>query len=246
MEKNINWLIENFVAHRGFFDDANPENSLGAFSRAIENGYCIELDVKLLADDTIAVFHDVELSRMTNQDGYITKLTKNELTNYKLNDTEYTIPTLREVLDLVDGKVPLLLDIKNDATHTGAIEAKILEELKDYSGNVAIMSFNPLTLEWFSKNAPEIPRGLLSTKWTRELPDRPDTFLKRLVTSRNLLRKRANPDFLAYNIKQLPNRQSKKFKNIPVLGWVVTSQEEYLEKIKYVDNIIFEGFQPKI
>lgn len=246
MEKNLHWLLDNFIAHKGFFDEANPENSLGAFSRAIEKGYSIEMDIRQLADGTIAVFHDKELSRMTNKDGYITKLNAGDLPEYKLNNTEYSIPTLEEALSLIDGKVGVILDLKNEATHTGSFETKILETIKDYKGNIAITSFNPLTLEWFAKFAPNLPRGLLSTKWTKDLPDRPDSSFKRFVTAHNLLRKRANPDFLSYNLAQLPNSQTKKFKKIPLIGWVANSQEEYLNKVKYVDNIVFEGFEPKI
>ncbi len=246
MEKNLNWLMERFIAHKGFHNEEFPENSLGAFSNAIENNYAIELDIRLLKDGELAVFHDNELSRMTGEDGYITCLTREELVNYKLKNTEYTIPTLGEALELIAGQVPVLIDIKTNAYHAGAMEHKVLELMKEYKGDFAIISFNPITLEYFRKNAPDMARGLLSTKWTKELPDRPDTWLARFVTSKNILRKRAEPDFLAYNIDQLPNHQTKKFKKIPLLGWCVTSQEDYLEKVKYVDNIIFEGFKPKI
>ncbi len=246
MEKNLSWLMEKFIAHRGFFDDANPENSLGAFTRAIEHNYAIEMEVKLISDGTVVVFNDNELSRMTGQDGYLANLNTPDLPNYKLKGTEYSIPTLTEALALIDGKVPVILNIKKGAYYSGAIESKLVEILKDYKGNFAVMSLNPLTIEWFRKNAPNIARGLMSTKWTREQPERPDTALVRFVTAHNLLRKRAKPDFLAYNITQLPNQQTKKFKKIPIIGWVVNSQEQYLEKVKYVDNIIFENFQPKI
>ena len=246
MEKNIDWLFEKFIAHKGFWGDNIPENSLGAFEKAIENHYSIEMDVRLLADGELAVLHDKELSRMTGQDGYLSKLNREDLPNYKLNGTEYSIPTLDEALSFIGGKVPVILDLKTEATNVGAFESKVADAIRNYSGDVAVMSFNPLALEWFSKNAPNIPRGLLSTRWTKDLADRPDTVIKRLVTSRNRLRKRANPDFLAYNIKQLPSIRTRKFKKIPLIGWTVNSQEEYLDKVKYVDNIIFEGFMPKI
>lgn len=246
MEKNLDWLFEKFIAHKGFWDETTPENSLGAFARAIEHNYSIELDVRMIEDGTLVVFHDKELSRMTGEDGYISKLTSADLSNYRLQNTEYLIPTLAQTLEFVGGKVPVIIDLKSDATHVGAIESKIADLLSDYSGDVAVMSFNPLSLEWFAKHAPNITRGLLSTRWTKDLHDRPDTFLKRFATANNLLSKRANPDFLAYNIKQLPSIKTHKFKKIPLIGWTVGSQEEYLDKVKYVDNIIFEGFEPKI
>ncbi len=246
MEKNFDWLFDKFIAHKGFWNNSCPENSTGAFLRAIENNYAIELDVRILADGELAVFHDKELSRMTGEDGYLSTLTSEQLKNFHLNNTEYTIPLLSEVLELVAGRTPIILDLKNEATNSGTFEHKVCETIHNYSGNIAIMSFNPLTLEWFSKNLPAIPRGLLSTRWTKDLSDRPDTFIKRFVTSHNFLSKRAKPDFLAYNIKQLPTLRTRKFKKIPLIAWTAMSQEEYLDKVKYLDNIIFEGFKPKI
>lgn len=246
MDKNLDWLVDKFIAHKGFWNENVPENSLGAIERAIENHYAIELDVRMLADGELAIFHDKELSRMTGLDGYLSKLNSGDLHNYALNGTAYCIPTLKEALELIAGRTPVILDLKNEATNAGAFESNILETIRDYTGEIAIMSFNPLTLEWFSKNAPDIPRGLLSTRWTKDLPDRPDSFIKRFVTAHNLLHKRAKPDFIAYNIQQLPTLQTRKFKKLHIIGWTVLSQEEYLSKVKYVDNIIFEGFEPKI
>ena len=246
MERNLEWLFDKFIAHKGFHTDIIPQNSLAAFENAINNNYAIELDVRLLADNNIAVFHDSNLGKMTGQDGYISNLKTEDLQNYKLLKSNETIPTLKQVLELVNGRTPIFIDIKNESVQTGTFETQILENLKDYKGQVAVMSFNPLTLEWFKKQAPELARGLLSTKWDKSLPERPNSFFKRFVTSHNLLRKRADADFLAYNIDFLPSYQTHKFKNIPVIGWTVTSQEQYLEKVKYVDNIIFEGFKPKI
>lgn len=246
MEKSIDWLVDKFIAHKGFWNESAPENSLGAIQKAIEKHYAIEIDVRMLADGELAVFHDKELSRLTGQDGYLANLKSDELKNYSLNGTKFVIPTLKEALDLIDGRTPVILDLKNEATNSGAFESKIWETIASYTGEIAVMSFNPLTLEWFNKNAPNIPRGLLSTRWTKDLADRPDTFIKRFVTSHNILYKRANPDFLAYNIKQLPTVRTRKFKKIPLIAWTVETQEEYLKKVKYVDNIIFEGFEPKI
>lgn len=246
MDKNIDWLLEKFIAHKGFWDANAPENSLGAIERAIANHYAIELDVRALADGELAIFHDKELSRMTGLDGYLSKLTSADLPNYPLNGTAYTIPTLKEALDTIAGRTPVILDLKNEATNAGTFESKIWETIRDYSGEIAIMSFNPLTLEWFNKNAPSVPRGLLSTRWTKDLPDRPNSFITRFVTSHNLLHKRAKPDFIAYNISQLPTVRTRKFKKLHLIGWTARSQEEYLSKVKYVDNIIFEGFEPKI
>ena len=107
------WVVERCIAHRGLHNNNFPENSLGAFENAIKNSYPIELDVHLIADGTLAVFHDDTLARVCGKDGYVKNLTKSELKNYKLLGTEYCIPTLDEVLNLVNGQVPLLIEIKN-------------------------------------------------------------------------------------------------------------------------------------
>ena len=248
MEIYKSWLVEKFIAHRGFYDESAPENSLLAFQRAIENGYAIELDVHVISDGTVVVFHDHELGRMTGHDGYVKNLKAEDLGNYNLGKTEQTIPTLRQVLDLVNGKTPILIEIKSENTKVGADEAKIYDVLKDYTGEFAIQSFNPFSIEWFKNNAPEIVRGLLCAKFGKNMPDRPKSWIKRYVLRNMLFNKRAKPQFIAYNVLDLPtiDVKNKKCKGLPILGWTVKSQTQYMEIVKYVDNIIFEGFKPSI
>ncbi|MBQ7977594.1 MAG: glycerophosphodiester phosphodiesterase [Clostridia bacterium] len=243
------WLVEKFIAHRGFFDNENqiPENSLLAFEKAIENGYAIELDVHVIADGTVVVFHDNILGRMTGQDGYIGQLTKDDLSKYHLLDTEQTIPTLQQVFDLVDGKTPILIEIKSENLKVGADETKIYELLKEYKGEFAVQSFNPFTIEWFKNNAPEITRGLLSSKFKKD-ENNPKSWVKRYALRHMTFNKRSKPQFIAYNVLDLPANilKGRKFKGLPILGWTVKSQSQYMEVVKYVDNIIFQDFKPSI
>ncbi len=244
------WLVEGSpIAHRGFFDNKNgiPENSLKAFENAVKHNYAIELDVQVISDNTVVVFHDFELARMTGQDGYITKLTKEELKNYKLLDTDEHIPTLQEVFDLVNGSVPILVEIKTaTTTKVGKQEAYILEVLKNYNGPFAIQSFNPFTLEWFSKNAPEIWRGLLSSYWPKDNPERPQSTMVRWALRNMIFAKRAKPNFINHDLKQLPNRHTKKWKHIPLLSWVAYNQEDYIKALQVSDNVVFQDFEPKV
>ncbi len=248
MEIFKSWIVEKFIAHRGFFDNENgvPENSLIAFEKAIENGYAIELDVHTLHDGTVVVFHDDQLCRMTGQDGYLKNLTQNDLQNYKLLNTKYSIPTLQQVLDLVNDRTPILVEIKSENVIVGADESIIYNVLKDYKGEFAVQSFNPLTIEWFKNNAPEITRGLLCSKFHKVTV--PKSCIKKFVLRNMLLNKRAKPQFIAFNALDLPARilKSKKCKGLPILGWTVRSQAQYLESVKYVDNIIFQDFKPSI
>ncbi len=235
------WLVERCIAHRGLHNDEFPENSLGAFQNAVDNGYPVELDVHIIADGTLVVFHDNSLSRVTGKDGYIKNLTKNDLTNYSLMGSKYTIPTFDEVLNLIGGKVPILIEVKN-TNKVGELETKLLETLRAYNGEYAIESFNPYVLEWFKNNAPDIWRGQLAGYFKGEKL----AFIKKFALKRMLLNKMAKPDFIAYEASHLPNRFVKKYKTLPLIAWTVRSQEEYLRVVKYSDNVIFENFEPKI
>lgn len=242
MEIFKSWLVERFIAHRGLHDENNPENSLGAFQNAIDNDHPIELDVHLISDGTVVVFHDSTLSRLTGKDGYLKNLTKEDLKNYNLMGTEFTIPTLQEVLELVDGKVPLLIEIKN-LDKVGDLESATYKLLKDYKGEYAVQSFNPFSMQWFYNNAPEVLRGQLSSYFKGEKL----SFFKKFALKRMLLNKKiSHPNFISYDHKNIPNRFVKKYKNIPLIVWVITKQEDYLRVVKHCDNIIFENFEPKI
>ncbi len=235
------WLVERCIAHRGLHNEIYPENSLGAFENAIKNGYPIELDVHLISDGTIVVFHDDILSRMTKKDGYVKNLTKENLGDYNLLNTKYTIPTIEEVLKLVNGQVPILIEIKN-TSKVGDLESKLLKILNSYNGEFAIQSFNPFVIKWFKDNAPNILRGQLAGFFKGEkMP-----FIQKFALKRMLLNKKSKPDFIAYDARNVPNRFVKKYDNLPLLVWCVKSQEEYMKVVKYCDNIIFENFEPKI
>ncbi len=237
------WLVETPIAHRGLHDKNIPENSLGAFAKAIEKGYAIELDVQLLSDGTVAVFHDNSLSRMTGNDGYIKFLNKNDLKVLKLKGTKEHIPTLEEVLKLVDGRTPLLIEIKNSSTKVGVLEQKVIDLLKNYDGEFAVQSFNPFSLQYFKNHAPNILRGQLSGSFKGEKL----AWYKKFLLKRMAFNKSAsNPNFISYEYSMLPNRYVKKFKDIPLLAWTVGSKEEYLKVVKHCDNIIFEDFIPEI
>lgn len=235
------WLVEKYIAHRGLHDEESPENSLSAFEKAIEKGYVIELDVQQIADGNVVVFHDTSLSRMTGQDGYLKNLILEDLSACYLEGTKETIPTLQQVLDLVDGRTPILIEIKN-SLKVGKLESATLEILKNYKGQFAIMSFNPYVLSWFKENAPEILRGQLSAYFKKDKL----SLVKKVVLKKMLLNKVAQPNFIAYEAEHLPNRYVRKFNNLPLLAWTVRSQEEYMRVVKYCDNIIFENFEPKI
>lgn len=236
------WLVERNIAHRALHNENAPENTLPAIQNAIDNLVPVELDVQLLADGTAVIFHDEKLERLTGKDGYLKNLTYNNLKDYKILNTEHTIPTLQEVLALVDGQIPILFELKNHSK-VGNLEKTFLNIIKDYKGEFAIQSFNPFTLEWFKKNAPQIIRGQLASYFKHEnLSFFKKLFLKKMSFNKKI----SEPHFISYEAKTLPNRYVKKYKNLPLLAWTVRSQEEYIKILPYCDNIIYENFEPKL
>ncbi len=241
-DSQTNWLIEMPIAHRGLHsnDPLCPENSSAAFERAINAGYAIELDVHLLSDGKLAVFHDDNLARMTGIDKPIIACTSNEIRNMKLLHSEHGIPMMDDVLKLVHGKVPLLIEIKNKGK-VGNLEQKLLDGLKDYQGKFAIQSFNPYSVKWFKINAPHILRGQLSGSFDNENL----AFYKKFLLTNLLLNFESRPGFIAYEIKELPKGIVKRLsgRGLYVLGWTAKNEEEYKYALKYCDNVIFEGFK---
>lgn len=238
------WLLKKPIAHRGLHNDTLPENSMGAFQNAIEHGFPIELDVRLTDDNVVVVFHDDKLGRMTGKDGYISKISSDSLNSYKLlnaegKPTEYSIPTFEEVLNFINGQVPLLIEIKNYSS-VGLLEKKTAAILSGYTGQFAVQSFNPYSIKYFKENMPDVPRGILSCFFTKEIIK---NAVKRHVLKTLKLNKIAKPDFISYYADNLPNRYVTKSK-LPVLAWTVRSNEMIHRLNGVANNIIFEKFIP--
>lgn len=230
------WLVKMPVAHRGYHNTKFPENSLGAFGNAIENNYAIELDVRMTDDGEVIVFHDEALSRMTGKDGYIPNMKYEDMSELRLAKTDEKIPLFSEVLEFVNGRTPILIEIKNSGK-IGPLEQKVIDLLADYKGDIAVQSFNPYSVEYFKKNAKHYLRGLLSCDFKgSDLPR-----MRRFALKRLMLFSTAGADFIAYRFDNLPNRYVSKH-NVPVLAWTVGSIAEYDAVKKYCHNVIFENF----
>lgn len=235
-----NWLTDTYIAHRGLWDEFCPENSLSAFKNAIEKNYAIEIDVQLLKDGNVIVFHDNNFNRVLEVDKYVSNSTLDEIKKYTFKNSFETIPTLKEVLDFVNGQVPLLIEVKN-SLKVGELEKATWEILKNYNGEYAIQSFNPYTLAWFKEHAPNVLRGQLSSFFKGEKL----SYIKKTLLKKLKLNKVSSPHFISYNADNIPNKYLKKCE-LPILAWTIRSQDEYMKVVKYVDNIIFENFIPTI
>lgn len=236
--KDIEWLLKIPIAHRGLHDTNCPENSLGAFKKAIEKGCAIELDVQVLVDGTVVVFHDENLKRMTSVSGIMQNIKYDDIKPLFLNKTQCKIPTLKEVLNLVKGQVPLLIEIKKNVKKKQI--KNILEEMEKYRGQYAIQSFDPFILRRVRRWNKSVLRGQLSSGFKGEKMSR---FRKNVLTKMKL-NWVSKPNFISYNVEDLPNRYVTKT-GLPVIGWTVKSGRQY-DKIKsFCDNIIFENFMPQ-
>ncbi|MCH5351720.1 MAG: glycerophosphodiester phosphodiesterase [Clostridiales bacterium] len=241
MEIKSSWVINKPIAHRGLHNFDYPENSLPAFKNAVDNGFAIELDVRLIDDKNIVTFHDDKLSRMTNRDGYVANLRATELDDIRLKKTEYSIPTFEKVLELVNGKVPILIDIKKIG-HSIVLEKTLIDMLKSYNGDYAVESFDPYSLQFFYEYAPQILRGQLSSFFHHADFDtsRHDKRLIKRLKFNNI----SHPDFVAYKVTNLPNKYVKNA-GLPVVAWTVKSELQAQKAQNLCDNYIFEGFIPK-
>lgn len=182
-------------AHRGLHGNGVPENSLRAFELACESGCGIELDVQLSRDGTVMVFHDYTLIRMTGADKKLCELDADELCKLSLGGTEQRIPTLAEVLALVDGRVPILVELKGESLDT-ALCPRVADILRGYNGDYCIESFNPLLIKNMKKHLPRSYCGLLYTNVCRDKKKK--TPLNILISGMTL-NFLARPDFIAYN-----------------------------------------------
>lgn len=233
-------------AHRGLFDNKKvPENSLAAFRNSVKYGFGIELDVQLTKDGQVVVFHDYTLDRMCGEKGKISELTLEELRRFRLLGTEEGIPTLSEVLEVVDGQVPLLVELKGESVNDDLClaAARLLDE---YDGVFAVESFNPLLLRWFKIHRAEVARGQLVTNMMKNRKGG-NKILNFLLTGL-LLNFLSRPDFIACDIKHMGGPSfyvCVKLFRAKQVYWTVKSRDDF-DAIREAEAYsIFEGFIPR-
>ncbi len=231
-------------AHRGLWDEKRPENSLSAFRAAVDAGYGIETDVRLTRDEVPVVFHDEDLKRMCGVDKPFSEITYEELLQYKLHGTE-KIPTFAEFLEMVDGQVPLLIELKGYTSDTRLCEI-IAPMLDTYKGDFVIESFNPLLLRQMKKLRPEIRRGQLVTNATKVGVG--GSRIRNGVLYLMLMNFLSRPDFIAYD-KKFPKNPSVFFANklfgAPKCVWTVKTPDEFEQLTSRGDCPIFDEMSPQ-
>lgn len=232
----IGWLKGHDYAHRGLHGGDVPENSLSAFSAAISRGMGIECDVQQTGDGRAVVFHDWELDRLTGERGPVAGLTAAELARIALGSGNDRIPSVRDLLGMVRGQVPLLIELKTKRERrVGALCLAVRRDLEGYAGPVAVMGFDPRVCAWFARHAPRIVRGLVVSE------EGARTWSGSVRRHRALWQ--AKPDFLAYDVRDLPSAfaASQRKRGLPLLTWTVRNGALRKRAADCADAPIVEG-----
>lgn len=235
-------LNENFInykiAHRGLHSETVCENSMKAYELAIEHNFAIEIDVHLLNDGELAVVHDSNLKRVTGKEVIVERLSSEQLKEYPLWDGQ-VIPLFKDVLNLINGRVPLLVELKFDQKFDSNQAEAVLKQLEnyDYPEMIALQSFHPYAVKFLKEHTDKYSVGFLSTFKLSNL-----SAIKNYILKSLMLYNKIHSDFISYDVTCLPNKYvDKKRKNgEQLLAWTINSKEK-IEKAKTVaDNFIFE------
>lgn len=242
-------LLKTPIAHRALHDKSKgrPENSRAAIRAAIDAGYAIEIDLQLTSDGQAMVFHDYDLGRLTGETGAIRQRSAAQAGQIALNHGGgETIPSLCDVLELVDGQTPLLIELKDQdggmGPDIGALDAATVEALRGYNGAAAVMSFNPHSVAELARLAPDLPRGLVTESYDpSHIP----------LSAETRARLRDFPDFetcgasfISHERHDLARPRVRELRRagVPVLCWTIRSPEAETEARLYADNVTFEGY----
>ncbi|AIC27148.1 glycerophosphoryl diester phosphodiesterase protein [Rhizobium etli bv. mimosae str. IE4771] len=234
---NADWIKDVPVAHRGFHDLNKLvwENTLTAFSRAVESGFAIECDLHYASDGVPVIFHDEDLQRLCSLTGDVRERTSRELGLIAVGGTSDKVPTLSQLLDLVQGKVPLVLELKGREADDEGFAESVLEVLEGYEGKVALMSFDHWLLRDLKALGSPYPLGLTANGNTPE----------ELAAHAQAME--IGLDFISYYYDDLPNAfiSGEREKGIPVITWTVRDEEARRRTFANADQMTFEGFDPR-
>lgn len=249
--QDLSWLTARPIAHRGYHnkDAGILENTPSAVKAAIENNFAIEVDVQQTRDGQVLVFHDAHLERLTHGQGNVVDHDLADLRKLSMRGSTDPIWTLEDLLELVDGKVPLIIEIKTLSLEAGQDDfiQTIAMILIDYKGPAAIKSFDPKMLRTMKQVAPQIPRGCISMTTLTEsfsvhLTEHEIEKISWMVHMAG-----TDPHFVSFYVKDLPADGPsflREFYGLPIMTWTVKTKEDRLTAAKYADQIVFEGFNP--
>lgn len=231
------WLVERPIAHRGYHDmnETVFENTLSAFQRAIDAGFAIECDLQYAADGVPVVFHDDNVRRLCPVDADVRSKLSSELAQMSIGGTKDRIPTFDQMLKLVGGRVPLIIELKGRKGDDDGFTGAVLDRLASYDGPAALMSFNTWLLDELKDMEATVPVGL-----TAEGTTETDFAAHRAIMARGL-------DFVSYNYEHLPNAfiDELRARQTPIITWTVRDEAGRKATALYADQMTFEGFDPR-
>jgi glycerophosphoryl diester phosphodiesterase len=235
--KHLSWLTERPIAHRGLHDLNKRvwENTLSAAQGAVAKGFAVECDVHLSSDRVPVVIHDDDLKRLTGEDGFVWQRTAAELRELNVGGTADHIPLLSELLGLVAGQVPLIVELKGTPGHDEGLVEAVAAQLNDYRGNVAVMSFDHWLIRDFKRHMPDIPAGLTAYGTENKLIEAHFSMLAHGL------------DFTSYAAGDLPNPFVgfvRERLGMPVITWTVRDKPAVDLTFAHADQMTFEGFDP--
>ena len=242
------WIVDKYIASDGVFDETLTPNTLNTYTKAIENNYAMSIPVQMLDDENIVCFSHQNISKVVpTTSGYLKKLNLAQVKELNLNSENEKVPTLEEALEHIANRTPIIIEIINDGM-VEKFEDKVISILKDYIvkydcyQNVAIMSINPYTLEYFFNHFPYITRILKSGNFKEKLYGSFKT--KKLKKLKYY--KITHADFIAYSNELLPSSIVEKYKPVGTIAHSVTNQNQYISIAEHCDNILFKNFKPTI
>ncbi len=233
----LRWLTARPIAHRGYHDiqRGRPENTLAAFHAAVRARYAIECDLHISADGVPVVFHDDDLERLAGETGQVRDLTAAELGDLRVAGSREWIPTLDEMLELVAGRVPLVIELKHVPGRDYGLAVEAVDRLKRYAGPAALMSFDPGLIAEVRIAAPNFPRGLIAAGSWRYAAHHLRAALSLGV------------DFVSYAVDDLPTPMpviARRLFGMPLICWTVRTPAQVRRAERWADQITFEGFAP--
>lgn len=242
MTRDASWLRDVALAHRGLHDDVVVENSRSAFAAAAREGYGVEFDVQLSADGIPVVFHDRSLARLAERQDLVARLSARQLAEIRLLETDEGIPTLAAALEVLRG-TPTMVEVKSSRFRSGRLEAAVAATLDDHPGPVCVASFNPMSLRWFRRARPQLPRVL--TAMAASVSGPCSILARRLADLRDL--SSIAPVAVSYQLAGLPNSAVDRWRERggPVIAWTVTTAVELERAREVADNVIFERVRPE-
>ena len=244
----LSWLTARPIAHRGYHDAAagRIENTLAAAEAAIAHNFAIECDLQLTADGIPVVFHDDTLDRLTDTTGDVGARTLADLRAMRLRDTDAAIPTLADLLDLVAGRVPLVIELKSRFDGNRRLEEAVAPLVLTYDGPTVVMAFDPSSMVAMRRLAPDVPRGMLGDAWKSE--EWPMLGTAARFANRWLLNAPAiRPGFLSWDVNALPAAAPLALRHLaglPLIAWTVRTAADRAAARRWADQITFEDFDP--